>query len=86
MNKLHIAGACLALMLAACGDESTAPSAAIDTSLDKITQEGIYAHFAYLADDKLEGLSVGIVIAHREIEHGIDRETEIGLEVACAGT
>ena len=62
MNKLLlIAG--LALALSGCADnpdetESTA-AASGDHALDTITQEGIYAHLAYLADDALEGREVG---------------------------
>lgn len=59
MRKLHFAGACLALLLAACGDRTTAPSATLEAALDNISQEGIYTHLAYLADDKLEGRLTG---------------------------
>ena len=59
MKILQTAGACLALFVAACNTDTSGPSSAMDASLDKITQEGIYAHYAYLADDKLEGRLTG---------------------------
>lgn len=59
MKKLQTVYTCLALFVAACNTETPNASSAMDAALDKITQEEIYAHYAYLADDKLEGRMTG---------------------------
>ena len=62
MNKLLLVTG-LALALCGCADSpddtETTAVASGDDVLDTITQEGIYAHLAYLADDALEGREVG---------------------------
>ncbi|MDH3719708.1 MAG: aminopeptidase, partial [Planctomycetota bacterium] len=59
MKKLNTASVCLALIVVACNTEAPGSASAMDAALDEITQEGIYAHYAYLADDKLEGRLTG---------------------------
>lgn len=83
MNKLLlIAG--LALALSGCADnpdetESTA-AASGDHALDTITQEGIYAHLAYLADDALEGREVGTPGYEMAAKYVAEQFAAIGLE------
>ena len=83
MNKLLlIAG--LALALSGCADnpdetESTA-AASGDHALDTITQEGIYAHLAYLADDTLEGREVGTPGYEMAAKYVAEQFAAIGLE------
>ena len=82
MKNLHLTGACLALLLAACGDETTTPATAtdMDAALDRITQEGIYAHLAYLADDKLEGRLTGEPGYDLAAKYVAEQFESIGLE------
>ncbi len=58
MNRLLLLAG---LALAFCGCADSADNAAVsgDDALDLISQEGLYAHLAYLADDALEGRRVG---------------------------
>ena len=80
MKILQTAGACLALFVAACNTDTSGPSSAMDASLDKITQEGIYAHYAYLADDKLEGRLTGEPGYDLAAEYVAEQFAAIGLE------
>lgn len=80
MNILRTASACLVLMVAACDTEAPAPSSTMDAALDKITQEGINAHYAYLADDKLEGRLTGEPGYDLAAEYVAEQFAAIGLE------
>ncbi len=60
MKPAPVIGACLALILSACSGEAPAPGDdALEAALAEISQENIYAHLAYLADDSLEGRLTG---------------------------
>ncbi len=61
MNKLMLAAG-LALALCGCADspdDANAAAVTNNSALDSISQDGIYAHLAYLADDALEGRMTG---------------------------
>ena len=86
MRKPGLSGLFLALSMAACSGEAPAPGttlpadSTIEAALNEITQEKIYAHLAYLADDKLEGRLTGEPGYDLAAEYVAEQFEAIGLE------
>ena len=81
MRKLQLVCAVTALTAAACSSESPTPGKdGFETSLESITQEKIYAHLAYLADDKLEGRLAGEPGYDLAAEYVANQFAAVGLE------
>lgn len=79
MNRLLLFTS-FALVLAACGESADEKSVSEDDALDMISQENVYAHVAYLADDALEGRLTGEPGHAKAAQYVADQFAAIGLD------
>ncbi len=79
MNRLLLLTS-LVLTICACSKQSQLPVVTSDSALDLITQERLYSHLAYLADDALEGREPGHEGYALAAKYVAEQYAEVGLE------
>ena len=80
MNKILLTGLILALAAAACDQIARDTDHALEAALDEISQESMYEHLAYLADDSLEGRESGAPGYDKAAAYVAEQYAEFGLE------